>query len=134
MAKRRAPVIVRTSPFNWGTLVNVLGIPILTTIFLGGGFYLTTQKDLAEHTRLLAEEAIKRDALKDAEDTKREALRQALLDYASKTQEGIAKLSAHVEVQDEHIKNIDDSINRLVTGFQQWQQSVKPRSDLQRGG
>lgn len=131
MMVKRATKVVPVEPWWRGTLINVLGIPIVTTIFLGSGFYYLTQNTLAEHTLAIAQEATKREALQTAQDEKREALRVALRDYAAKTSDGINKLAAHADVQDERIKNINEAVDRLVTGFQRWD---KQRSDLQRGG
>jgi hypothetical protein len=133
--------------FNKGTIVNVLLIPAITAIFLGGGVFYAGKLLLDQNTAAIAietqkretaiaeetkrrEEAFaamreKRDVSQKAEDAKREELRQALLTNARETSDGIAKLTAHALVQDEQIKNVGEqiknqvsSIDRVVTGLQ----------------
>ena len=59
-----------------------------------------------------------------ADEAKREALRDALNNFASKTTEGISKLAEHAAVQDEQIKNINGNLDKVVNGLQSIEMAV----------
>lgn len=100
--------------FNAGTIINVLGIPVLTAIFIGGGFYFTL-RGLPEQ---LTKETEARETSQKTEAEARDKVRNALIDYAGKTQHSIDTLAAHALVQDEQIKNVNSSLERVVNGLQ----------------
>lgn len=107
--RRRAP-----SVFNAGTAINVLAIPVITTVFIAGGFYFTVRSRLDQVTQ---EQKASGDSLKSESDA-RERLRSALEDYAGKTQHSVDQLAAHAMVQDEQIKAVNSSLERVVNGLQ----------------
>lgn len=125
MAKRR---IVNNggSVFNWGTVVNVAMIPLLTVAFYFVVSWATTGDTLKQHEKAIAEEAAERKAMKIEDDVKREALRKALTDNSNETRSAISDLSKTVAVQANEIINIDKHLEMLVSGVQRLEQSVRP--------
>jgi len=128
MPRRRTPAH-QPSIWNAGTVVNIFAIPIITTIFLGGGAYFTFKALLEQNTSAIKEESAKREEAFRTETTKREAalkeevvareaLRQALMENSKETTKGIASLAAHALVQDEQIKNATTELKNVVNGLQ----------------
>jgi len=124
MPRRRARAIHHEPWFNGGTLINVLGIPILTAIFIGGGYYYTTQDVLARHTAEIAKEAVAREAAVKEENEAREKIRSALVGYADKTQSSIERLTTNAMVTNEHMKGLDSTLDRVVNGLQRIEQNL----------
>ena len=110
--------------FNWGTLVNILTIPVLTggIYFLGDWF--RNGDTLKRHDIEIAAEVKARENAEKNQSEQREKLSESLLSYAQKTQEGISTLSAHAMVQDEQIKNITSTLDHVVSGLQGIERAV----------
>ena len=92
-------------------------LPLIGVIFLGGGFYFSL-KDIP--------------AKIEAEDSAREKLRDALLSNSQVTQKSIDSLAAHALVQDEQIKNVNSSLERVVSGLQTLNGVLAAKSDKPR--
>lgn len=121
MPRRRRTLHQHTpSVFNYSTLINVLLIPFLTTIFMAGGVYFMV-KDIP--TRLDQESAKRETSLKEESDA-RDKLRNSLGDYASKTTQAIYSLSADQKVTQEHMKSVDTTLEHVVTGLQNIESAV----------
>ena len=110
--------------FNAGTLVNILTIPILTGAVTFAGFYYTTRDNLARHDVEIATEIKARELAEKDQSEQRAKLSDSLLTYAQKTQEGISGLATHAAVQDEQIKNITGSLDRVISGLQNIETAV----------
>jgi hypothetical protein len=82
--------------------VNVLTIPILTGALTFLGFYFTTKDTLTQHSVEIA-----------TNNKAREQLREALVDNANKTQTAISSLAATARVQEEQIKGVNGSLDRI---------------------
>jgi hypothetical protein len=87
---------------NGGTLINILAIPLLTGALTFLGFYFTTKDTLTQHTQEISNN-----------NKAREQLREALLDNANKTQLAISTLAATARVQEEQIKGVNGSLERI---------------------
>ena len=110
--------VVQLSPFNWGTLINVASIPLLTLILYFGIDYVKNGDKVNQHDQEIKQERIAREQAHKDDAEKREALRDALTNFAAKTSEGISKLAEHAAVQDEQIKNINGNLDKVVNGLQ----------------
>ena len=124
MPRRRAPQASPTSWLNGGTIINILGIPLITAIFIGGGYYYTTRDILAQHTAEIAKEVATREAAMKEENEGREKIRNALINYADKTQHSIDTLAAHGMVQDEQIKAVNGTLDKVVNGLQGMEMAI----------
>ena len=110
-------------PWDISSLISSAGtvLTLLAVIFGGGGFYFT----LKDVPAALKSETEARQASHKEESDKREQLRNALINYADKTQHSVDSLAAHAMVTDEQIKNVDNqiknvnnSLDRLIHGVQ----------------
>ena len=102
------------SVFNWGTLVNVLTIPLFTGALTLLGFYFSVRDIPAK----LDKETAARQASLEKEGEARERLRSAVSDYAAKTTAAISTLSADQKVTQEHLKSVDSTLDRAVGALQ----------------
>ncbi len=99
MTKRRAP---HRQTFSIVSLVNLGLIPVVTALFVVGGFYYITKDTLTRH-----DEQIKEDI------TAREKLRDQFIANTAETAKGISSLAAHALVQDEKTKQIAETLGKV---------------------
>jgi seryl-tRNA synthetase len=114
MTKRRS----RQSVWNAGTLINILTIPLLTGGIVAIGFYYTTSTALTQHTQQIQEETKARQTEVKDEAAQRDRLRDTLVTNSQETQKAISSLAATAAVQNEQIKSITGSLDRVVSGLQ----------------
>ncbi len=121
MTKRRpASRPQAQSVFNYGTLINVLTIPVLSAIFALAGFYFK----MGDIPARLDKETEQRQTAFKEENSAREQLRSALLTFADKTSHSIDSLAANQMVTQEHIKSLDTTLDHVVTGLQNIESAV----------
>ena len=114
MPRRRQPI----SSFTPASLTNFFGIPFLTALFFGTGWYFVSSYRMNQSDATVAE--IKKTVIdKTQEDaTARAKIRDDFLASQMKTADGIAKLDTRLAVAETNQKIANDTLSKISDTLQ----------------
>lgn len=121
---RRKRSIHNGDGFTWSWLANLGGIPLLTVIFFGVGWYFTSGQTLKEHDVAISKIQSESTLRSEEEKKAREKVRDEFISNQQKTAEGIAKLDTRLAVAETQQATMNQQLGKVVDLLQQ---IAKPR-------